>query len=58
MTVEQLDQKFGALRDAIVPLVKKIEASPNKPDTSFLSKSFPIDKQKELSLFFLKEVRV
>ncbi len=56
MTVEQLDQKFGALRDAIVPLVKKIEASPNKPDTSFLSKSFPIDKQKELSLFFLKEL--
>lgn len=25
MTVEQLDQKFGALRDAIVPLVKKLK---------------------------------
>lgn len=36
MTVEVLDQVFGDLREKIVPLVKQIADSPNKPKTEFL----------------------
>lgn len=56
ITVEVLDQVFGELREKIVPLVKSISESNHKPDTDFLFKSFPKEKQKEFSLEVLKQM--
>lgn len=56
LTVEKLDELFGKLKEAIVPLVKKVGKSPNQPDTGFVSAYFPKENQKKLSLFFLKEL--
>jgi carboxypeptidase Taq len=56
VSVEVLDQVFGELRAAIVPLVKKISASSNKPKTDFLFKHFPKEKQKEFSLAVLQRM--
>ena len=56
VTVKVLDQLFAELKEAIIPLVKQVTASGNKPDTSFLTKAFPKEKQKELSLYFLQEL--
>lgn len=56
ITVEVLDQVFGDLRDQIVPLVKKISESTNKPTMDFLFKSFSKEKQKEFSLEILKQM--
>ncbi|MGB9943591.1 carboxypeptidase, partial [Bacillus subtilis] len=56
VTVKVLDQLFTELKEAVIPLVKQVTASGNKPDTSFLTKAFPKEKQKELSLYFLQEL--
>lgn len=56
ITVEILDQVFAEVRDAIIPLVKKISDSSNKPDTSFIFKHFPKDKQKDFSLKILEQM--
>jgi carboxypeptidase Taq len=56
MTVEVLDDVFSRLRERIVPLVKAIAQSTNKPRTSFLFEKFPKEKQRELSLVLLKEL--
>jgi carboxypeptidase Taq len=56
ITVEVLDKVFGELRNQIVPLVKKISESTNKPVTEFLFETFNKDKQKEFSLEVLKQM--
>ncbi|WP_248925545.1 carboxypeptidase M32 [Paenibacillus hamazuiensis] len=56
MTVEKLDQVFGALRDKAVPLLGRIQASPNRPDTSFLHQQFDKEKQRKFSLFILEQM--
>lgn len=56
MTVEILDTVFGELRDKIIPLVREIAEAPNKPETSFLFKPFPKEKQKEFSLKVLAQM--
>lgn len=56
MTVKQLDGLFGKLRSDLVPLVQQIEQSENKPDTSFLQRTYALDKQKSFSLYILKEM--
>ncbi|KUP30190.1 peptidase M32 [Bacillus halotolerans] len=56
VTVKVLDQLFSELKEAIIPLIKQVSASENKPDTSFISEVFPKEKQKELSLYFLQEL--
>ncbi|MEW9501857.1 carboxypeptidase M32 [Jeotgalibacillus marinus] len=56
VTVEVLDRVFGQVREAIVPLVKQIQESPHKPDTSFIYKHFPNDAQKKFSLKILEEI--
>lgn len=55
MTVEKLDQVFGTLRAELVPLLKEIQSAP-KPDTSFLDQTFDIAKQKQFSLYMLKQL--
>ncbi|MDZ5711968.1 carboxypeptidase M32 [Jeotgalibacillus haloalkalitolerans] len=56
VTVEVLDEVFGKVREAIVPLVKGIEASDVKPETSFIYQHFPKDAQREFSVHVLKEL--
>lgn len=56
MTVEKLDQVFGALREKTVPLLRELQASANRPETGFLKQSFAKEKQKQFSLFILKEM--
>ncbi|MFD0051665.1 carboxypeptidase M32 [Actinomycetes bacterium NPDC127524] len=56
MTVEVLDKVFGELRERIVPLVRKISESENKPETEFLYKHFTKEKQEKFSLDILKQL--
>ncbi len=56
ITVDILDQVFSELREKIVPLVQQIKESENKPNTQFLYKHFPKEKQREFSLEVLKKV--
>ncbi|CAG7648456.1 carboxypeptidase M32 [Paenibacillus allorhizosphaerae] len=56
MTVEKLDQVFGALREKAVPLLAAIEASTHKPDTSILRQQFDVAKQKKFSLYILEQM--
>lgn len=56
VTVEVLDNVFSELRDQIVPLVKRISESPEKPTTDFLFKSFGKDEQRQFSLEVLKQM--
>ncbi|WP_042473691.1 carboxypeptidase M32 [Bacillus ndiopicus] len=56
MTTDILDKVFGELRETIVPLVKAIQASPNKPDTSMLFKHFPKEGQRAASLELLEKL--
>ncbi|WP_409301302.1 carboxypeptidase M32 [Peribacillus sp. SCS-155] len=56
VTVEVLDQVFGELRERIVPLVQRIAESEHKPETSFLYKHFPKEKQVNFSLEILEQL--
>ena len=56
VTVEVLDQVFGQLREKIVPLVKQISESANKPHTDFLFENFPKDKQRQFSEEILNQM--
>lgn len=56
MTVQQLDQIFGELRDELVPLAEQIASSPHQPRTDFLEGQFDITAQKEYSLFILQQM--
>lgn len=57
MTVEVLDEVFGRLRDELVPLVKGINVSRNKPATEFLYRHFSKEKQKQFSIGILKQLQ-
>ncbi|MGG3469589.1 carboxypeptidase M32 [Neobacillus pocheonensis] len=56
VTTEVLDNVFGELRGKIVPLVKQISESSNKPKTDFLFKSFNKEQQREFSLEILAQM--
>ena len=56
MTTEILDEVFGKLRNRIVPLVQKIAASPNKPETAFLYDHFPKEAQEDFSRQMLEQL--
>jgi len=56
MTVDQLDSIFATLREKTVELVAAIAESPNKPDTSFLTKYFPAGEQEAFSRFVLERI--
>ncbi|WLR53299.1 carboxypeptidase M32 [Bacillus tianshenii] len=56
VTVEQIDKVFGQLRDEIVPLVKRISDSTNKPETSFLFQPFTKEKQRAFCMRVLEQV--
>ncbi len=52
LTTEVLDEYFKKLRTALVPLIAKIGQAAS-PRTDFLSRNFPIDKQRELSNYLM-----
>lgn len=56
MTTEILDRVFGELKETIVPLVKAINESPNKPNTEMLFKHFPKAGQHAASLEILEKL--
>ncbi|WP_342602120.1 carboxypeptidase M32 [Peribacillus sp. FSL E2-0159] len=56
MTVDILDSVFSELRSRIVPLVKQIAESEHRPETAFLYKEFPKEKQHLLNLEVLKQL--
>lgn len=56
LTVEKVDQIFSNLRQSLVPLVQKIAASPNKPDSSILERDYDPEKQKEFVLKVIKKL--
>ncbi|MFD1954810.1 carboxypeptidase M32 [Paenibacillus thailandensis] len=56
MTTSELDRVFGELRGELVPLAAAIAESANKPDRSFLKQKFPIEAQRRLGDYILKEM--
>ncbi|MDP4154910.1 MAG: carboxypeptidase M32, partial [Bacillota bacterium] len=56
VTVEILDRVFGELRSKLVPLVKKVSATADKPKTDFLYKTFTKDNQRQFSLKILEQM--
>ena len=56
MTVEVLDEVFGALKAEIVPLVKRIAESKKKLNTDFIYKHFDKDNQREFCMKAIKEL--
>ncbi|MDJ0331627.1 carboxypeptidase M32 [Planococcus sp. S3-L1] len=56
MTTEILDEVFGKLRERIVPLLQKIAASSNKPETAFLYDYFPKQAQQDFSRQMLEQL--
>lgn len=56
MTVDHLDPIFATLREKTVKLVAAIADSPDKPDTSFLTKHFPEAEQEAFSRFILEKI--
>ena len=53
MTQKQMDPFFDDIKEKLVPLIAAVQKSSDKPDTSFLSGTFPIEKQKELSAYVM-----
>ncbi|MFB4211444.1 carboxypeptidase M32 [Shouchella sp. JSM 1781072] len=51
---DTLDGVFATLKEHLIPLIQKVIDASDQPDTSFLFKSFPKEKQEELSQSFLK----
>ncbi|HET7657924.1 MAG TPA: carboxypeptidase M32 [Bacillales bacterium] len=56
VTVDVIDRVFAQVREHIVPLVKAVTEANDQPETSFLFKPFPADKQRDFSLEILKEM--
>jgi len=56
MKSAQLDTIFATLREKTVGLVAAIAQSPNKPDTSFLTKAFDEGEQEAFSRFILEKI--
>jgi carboxypeptidase Taq len=56
VTVEMIDEVFGQLRKSIVPLVKEIAESDDKPNTEFLFKHFPKENQEAFSKYVLEQM--
>ncbi|MDO7904962.1 carboxypeptidase M32 [Paenibacillus sp. JX-17] len=56
MTVQKLDKVFDRVKTRLVPLLEKIQASPNKPDNSFMKQLFSEDQQEKFGLFVLEQM--
>ncbi|MGB9684276.1 MAG: carboxypeptidase M32 [Candidatus Bathyarchaeales archaeon] len=56
MTAEAIAKVFGELKEGLVSLLKKCEASPKKPDTSILQRRVPIEVQRKIAKELAKTV--
>ncbi|WP_054955772.1 carboxypeptidase M32 [Paenibacillus dakarensis] len=56
MTVEKLNEVFDRLRARLVPLVKSVLDSQNKPETGFLDQLFTDDQQEKFGKFLLEQM--
>ncbi|WP_422660985.1 carboxypeptidase M32 [Paenibacillus sp. EC2-1] len=56
LTVQKVDEVFDRLRARLVPLVKSILDSPNKPETGFLDQLFADEQQEKFGLFILEQM--
>ena len=56
MPAERIDEIFGKIEDALVPLLSKVLESRDKPSTEALKGSFPIDAQEDLSKKIVTEL--
>lgn len=54
LTVAETDKFFASLREAIVPLLRRIQTEGHAPRTDFLQAEWPLDKQKELSAYVMQ----
>ncbi len=52
----QLDEFFGKLRSAVVPLLKKVTAQNSRIDKSYNSRSYPVEKQREFCRFLAEYI--
>ena len=48
MTSESISKVFKELREGLISLLRKCEASPKQPDTSILKRGVPIETQKKI----------
>lgn len=48
-TTENLTRIFAGLQEELSPLVQQIKDSPKQPDSSLLSREYPVDRQKIFS---------
>ncbi len=56
MTTERLDEFFAALKERIVPLLKRIQNSDKIIKTDFLDESYPTKIQEEFSHYILDKI--
>ncbi|WP_026964499.1 carboxypeptidase M32 [Alicyclobacillus pomorum] len=56
ITVKQLDEIFGALRNETVRLLQAIVSSGKKPNVNMFEGHFDVQKQRELSLLMLENI--
>ena len=54
MTRKDLDECFGRCKERLIPLLKKIQASPKKIRTDFLSRLVPDEAQKRMAEYLLQ----
>lgn len=55
-TAADVRAMFDTIRGPLVELLKKIAASPNQPDDSFLTGDWPEDKQREFTVKLVKAI--
>lgn len=48
---QQVEQVFAALREKTVALLARLDDAADKPDVAFLSRTYPVDRQRELSVY-------
>src|SRR3972149_8404361 len=56
MTAKEITRVFDELREGLVSLLRKCEASPQQPDTSILKRKIPIDVQRKLAIALAETV--
>ena len=54
LTVIETDAFFAALREVIVPLLRRLQTEGTAPHTDFLKGTWPIEKQRELSAYVMQ----
>jgi carboxypeptidase Taq len=54
MTAERINEVFTGMREGLIKILKRVDASPNKPDESFLSRKVAVEAQRKISLMAME----